>query len=189
MVRKNLKIKTIKTKKDKRRGVRKNRKACKKKLRFLGVNSAGLRSKLTSFKKVVLELRPSVFFIQETKFQDTGKLKLDNYIIYEYVRQKRDGGGGLALGCDKDLNPAWVREGNEMVEAISIEIYVKDIKIRCCNAYGSQENENVEKKEAFWKYLDEEVFEAKNSGAGFILHFDGNLWAGPEREHNYGLVL
>ena len=144
------------------------------------MNAAGLRSKLTSFKKVVAELRPSVFFIQETKFQDPGKFKLDNYIIYELVRQTRDGGGGLALGCDKDLNPAWVREGNDLVEAISIEICVRNMKIRCCNAYGSQENENVEKKEAFWTYLDEEVFEAENSGSAFILHFDGNLWAGPE---------
>ena len=112
-------------------------------MRFLGVNAAGLRSKLTSFYKVVSDLKPSVFFIKETKFQDIGKLKLQNYIIYEFVRQNRDGGGGLALGCDKDLNPAWVREGDDQVEAISVEICLKNMKIRCCNAYGCQENENV----------------------------------------------
>ena len=176
-LRKNLRISTNKKF---RRGIRKNRKPYKKNLRFLGVNSAGLKSKITSFRKVVSDLKPSVFFIQETKFQNTGKLKLENYIIYEFVRQNGDGGGGLALGCDKDLNPAWVREGNDQVEAISVEICLKNMKIRCCNAYGFQENEYVDKKDAFWTYLDEEVQEAENAGSGFLLHFDGNLWAGSE---------
>ena len=34
------------------------------------------------------------------------------------------------------------------------------------------------KKNDFWAYLDEEVSEAKESGAGLIIQFDGNLWAG-----------
>ena len=50
--------------------------------------------------------------------------------------------------------------------------------IRCCVAYGCQENEKIERKEQFWNYLDEEVSFAGDSGAGFVLHFDGNLWAG-----------
>ena len=37
-----------------------------------------------------------------------------------------------------------------------------------------------EKKIKFWTYLDEDVFMAKQEGAGFILQFDGNLWCGPE---------
>ena len=84
----------------------------------------------------------------------------------------------MALGCAKDLNPAWVREGNDQVEALSVDIFPKNMKIRCCVAYGPQENDNIEKKEAFWNYLDNEVSEAKKVGAGFILQFDGNLWAG-----------
>ena len=35
-----------------------------------------------------------------------------------------------------------------------------------------------EKKDAFWKYLDEEVEEATNTGAGLVIQCDGNLWAG-----------
>ena len=52
------------------------------------------------------------------------------------------------------------------------------MKIRCCVAYGPQENENIAKKEAFWNFLDNEVKEAVESESGFILQFDGNLWAG-----------
>ena len=54
----------------------------------------------------------------------------------------------------------------------------QDMKIRCCVAYGFQENAIVEKKTVFWDYLDEEVVRASKSGAGLVLHFDGNLWAG-----------
>ena len=146
-------------------------------MRFLGVNAAGIRSKFNTFKKVITELKPSLFFLEETKVKDVGKIKLENYIIFELVRQDR-GGGGLALGCDKDLNPVWVREGDDMVEALSVEIYLKEIKIRCCVAYGCQENDLIERKEAFWSYLDEEILQAEESESGFVLHFDGNLWPG-----------
>ena len=52
------------------------------------------------------------------------------------------------------------------------------MKIRCVVAYGPQENDLMVKKENFWNYLDEEVSSAWKDGSGFILQFDGNLWAG-----------
>ena len=167
----------IKQSKQKQRGKRKSKKSFSKNMRFLGVNSAGLRPKLMTFKKVLRELQPSVFFVEETKYKDVGKLKFPNYEVFELVRQGRDG-GGLALGCQRELQPCWVREGDDQVEALSVDIFVKNMKIRCCVAYGCQENELLERKEAFWKYLDEDVFLAEQAEAGFILHFDGNLWAG-----------
>ena len=36
--------------------------------------------------------------VEETKFKEVGKLKLENYVIFEKVRKSRDG-GGLAIGC------------------------------------------------------------------------------------------
>ena len=163
-----------------KRGKRKSRKSFQKSLRFLGVNSAGLRSKMLTFKKVINELKPSVFFLEETKFKESGKFKMDNYTIYELVRESRDGGGGLALGVINELQPAWVREGNDIVEALSVDISIKSMKIRCCVAYGCQESDRVERKEAFWAYLDEEIIFAEQAEAGFVLHFDGNLWAGKD---------
>ena len=89
--RKNIKI-ILKKKKSRNRGRRKSCKDISSSLRFLGVNSAGLKSKLFTFKKVLSELKPSVFFVEETKLKDTGKIKLDNYLIFELVRKSRDGG-------------------------------------------------------------------------------------------------
>ena len=48
----------------------------------MGVNSAGISSKLHCFKNVVKALQPSLFFIQETKLKRKGKLKLENFIFY-----------------------------------------------------------------------------------------------------------
>ena len=111
----------------------------------MGVNCAGLRPKLLTFKKVISELKPSAFFLQETKFNEVGKLKHKNHIIFEKVRKDRDG-GGLAFGCIPDLTPAFVREGEDSVEALSVQIFVKKLKIRCCLAYGCQETESNDKK-------------------------------------------
>ena len=84
------------------------------------------------------------------------------------------------MGCANELQPAWVREGDDQVEALSVDIFVKSMKIRCCVAYGCQETDLKERKDAFWNYLDIDVVEADNSESGFVLHFDGNLWAGEE---------
>ena len=46
---------------------RKSSKSFTKSLRLVGVNSAGLKSKLLTFRKVLAKLNPSVFFIEETK--------------------------------------------------------------------------------------------------------------------------
>ena len=58
--------------------------------------------------------------MEESKYKDAGRLKLDNYIIFELIRQTRDG-GGLALGCAKELQPVWLREGNNSVETMSVK--------------------------------------------------------------------
>ena len=77
MLRNQVRIKTKEVKKKNKRGKRKSRKTFKKSLRFLGVNSAGLGSKVLTFKKVIQELSPSVFFVEETKLKEAGKIKLD----------------------------------------------------------------------------------------------------------------
>ena len=135
---------------------------------------------MTSFKNILNELNPSVFFIEETKLKESGKIKLDNYDVFELVRESQNGGGGLAIGCCKELRAAWVKEGDDTVEALSVDIFVKNFKIRCCVAYGCQESDIEDRKNAFWEYLEEEVTLAEESEAGFVLHMDGNLWAGDD---------
>ena len=82
------------------------------------------------------------------------------------------------MGCDKALKPVWVREGDDEVEALSVNLFITNMKIRCVVVYGCQENQTSEKKNIFWKYLDEEVTIANNTESGLVLQFDANLWAG-----------
>ena len=86
------------------RGKRKCVKEYKRSLRLLGVNAAGLKCKFTSFKKVVSELKPSVFFVQETKMKYEGQINLgDEYIVYELLRKNDRNGGISPSGISKSL--------------------------------------------------------------------------------------
>ena len=179
-----------------RRARRKKAKSLQTSLRFLGVNANGLKPRMLTFKKVLKDLKPSVFFVEETKCKEEGELKVENYVIFEQTRESRDGGGGLAIGVVNELCPVLVRKGGEEVEAFSINISVRNMSIRCCIAYGCQETCNVKKKNAFWNFIEEEVISAWNAGSGFILHFDGNLWAGkklipgdPRPQNNNGKLF
>ena len=116
--------------------------------------------------------------MQETKVPQPGKIKIDGFIVYEHSRIDKEG-GGLALCVIKDLNPAFIRDGGELVEALTVNIHVKNITISCNTAYGPQESSLIEKKNAFWNYLQEECDRAKNEGHGFLLQGDLNSWVGP----------
>ena len=147
-------------------------------LHFIGINANGVKSKWGTFKKLIRELQPSVWSMQETKCNVKGQFKLNDYYVYELVREKK-GGGGLAIGALKDLKPVWIKEGNDEVEAITIEINVKKLAISFTVAYGPQENDQIERKTKFWDYLDEEVIRSSQDGKGFILQCDSNAWLGP----------
>ena len=85
---------------------------------MFGINSAGLLSKLHSFDKMLTDIQPAIFFIEESKLKRIGRIKTENsskYQIFELVR-KQSGGGGLAIGALHNLNPTWVGEGNDEVE-------------------------------------------------------------------------
>ena len=146
---------------------------------FGGVNPDGARGKWPTIQKAIRDSGASVWTMQETKCKVEGKLKLDGFLTYEHLRSKGEG-GGLAFMTRKDLNPAFVRDGGEGVEALTVDIHVDKMTISCTNAYGPQESDKIEKKSEFWKYLSEEATRASETGKGFILQGDLNSWLGPK---------
>ena len=168
-----------KTNRKGKRGKRKSVKSVEKNLIFGGVNPDGALSKITTIKKAIRETGSAVWTMQETKVSGPGKLKFDGYITYEHIRNHKEG-GGISLSALKDLNPAFVRDGGEEVEALTVNINLKQITISCNTGYGPQEYASVSKKNAFWKYFEEEYERAKNEGNGFILQGDLNSWLGPD---------
>ena len=71
---------------------------------ILGANAAGLLNKLESFYRNISTFNPGVVFIQESKSKRKGKIKLDNYTIFEKIR-KQTNGGGLLTAVHSSLKP------------------------------------------------------------------------------------
>ena len=99
--------------------------------------------------------------------------------IYEQIRSNKEG-GGVALCALKELNPAYVCDGGDEVEAITVDIHLKTMSISVTSAYGPQNSAPGTKKEAFWTYLTDQASRAKETGKGFILQGDLNAWLGSE---------
>ena len=107
----------------------------KKSFSIFSGNSNGLKSKLFSLDNIVSDLRPAVIGIQETHFQKNGQIKipsLKKYQVYEHLRNDKSG-GGLALCVINDLDPVWIRNGGNSVEAVTVCVEAgKGTKIRIC---------------------------------------------------------
>ena len=149
---------------------------------LFGVNASGISSKIHSFQKALHDLKPSIFFIQETKLgKNTKKIQFENYQIFELSRKKNKvSGGGLALGVHRDIPAVQVREGDDEVECLSVVVTVGELQFRTVAAYGPQLRDTREKKDNFWNYLDYEVLEADRQKMGVIIEMDSNCWAGQE---------
>ena len=92
-----------------------------------------------------------------------------------YLNRQCSQGGGLAIGVNRDFESTLIREGNDDLETISIQILAGKIPIRTVLAYGPQENSKKEKKSLFWEYLEEEVNQAELEEDGLVIQMDGNL--------------
>ena len=135
------------------------------------MNAAGLLCKIESFEKLLNDEEPSVFCLQETKLKKPNKIKTESakkFTIYE-LNRKNKGGGGLCIGVRKDLHPAWVAQGDDDVECLSVEVWVGDFPVRVVTGYGPQLGDNMEKKQKFWSFIEREARNAFDMGSGFIL--------------------
>ena len=81
------------------------------KLTIIGNNSAGLKGKLDSFKNLVKMLKPSVVMLQETKLYRKGTVLLDNFCIFEKVRETNEGGGLMTI-IHESLEPVFIPTKN-----------------------------------------------------------------------------
>ena len=82
------------------------------------------------------------------------------------------------MSARTELKPAFISDGGDEVEAITVEIHLKNIIVSVTSAYGPQESDHIEKKTKFWHYLSNEASKAKSYGKGYILQGDLNAWLG-----------
>ena len=156
---------------------------------FYANNCNKIGTKMESFNKVLSDLKPTIFCLEETKQKvNDPPIKCDNLINYQTFElrreiEKEDGGkglqgGGLAIGAVHNLKPVLTRRGDDNAECISISIKTLPMDILCVVGYGPQIGDNIDRKNMFWKYLEEEVETAKEHDFGLIIQIDSNSWAG-----------
>ena len=113
----------------------------------MGVNAAGLASKLDSFEYALKSLKAKLFFVQEVKQQHVGNTKTDylkNFQLFELVRTNQQvSGGGLMIGVDNDLKALQVRQGDDEVECVSVIVSVPGTDIRAVCGYRPQHRDSV----------------------------------------------
>ena len=154
------------------------------------INCNGLNSKWQSFDKIIHDLNPCAFFLQETKLptKQPFKSNTNEYVIFRLEREK-SGGGGLALGVIQDLNPILIRMGTDATEAIAVKVNINQFEIRLVVGYGAQESDGqaklfemsqVDRKLLLWDFLEVEVREAEHMEQGLIIQIDANSHLGPD---------
>ena len=62
---------------------------------------------------MIKDTKATVFFVQETKCDQTNTLKIECFIIFDKVRVDR-GGGGVAIAAKTELNPVLLSEATAL---------------------------------------------------------------------------
>ena len=138
----------FKNKRTNKRGKRKSAQKVMRSIILTGFNPNGFKSKLTTIKKLIRDTCSAVITMQETKCNQAGHIKLDGYFTYELTRSNKDG-GGVAISALKNLQPAFVSDGGDNAEAVTIDIHVRNMTISITSAYGPQESAEMDKKYKF----------------------------------------
>ena len=104
------------------------------------VNSAGIKCKLDSMNDILKRLKPQIWALQETKLKPNETLKCEaaNDFQIFYLNRQNSQGGGIAVGIDKNMESALVREGNDTIEALVVQVAVCQILVNIYSVHLQQ---------------------------------------------------
>ena len=161
-------------------------------LSILGANANGIRCKVDSLDENINIFMPSIITLQETKVLRKGTINLKGYQVFEALRACNDG-GGLLTAVDVSLNPHVITEDSEV---LTIQIKANSHNIRVINAYGPQEDDEINKILEFWEQIENEIIEAKNNSCFILIQLDANAKIGsqylrddPHKTSSNGLIM
>ena len=134
-------------------------------------NCNGANNKIEALKSQLKHTNATIFNLQETHFSRKGKIKIDNFQIYEAIRKKEH---GSMLGVHVSHKPVLISEYSELFELIVVQVEVGSKHIRIMSGYGPQENLDTDKRMPFFSVLEEEIVRAKVSNKSIIIQLDAN---------------
>ena len=86
-------------------------------------------------------IKPQIWMLQETKLKSNETIKCetkDDFQIF-YLNGQKSQGGGLALGIEKNIESTLIRDGDDEVKVISVQVLLGGIPVRLITGYGPQE--------------------------------------------------
>ena len=119
---------------------------------MFSANAGGLGKKIHSLKHELTETNSQIFTIQESHFRTKGRLKINDYMIFESIRKNKEKGGSL-LGIHNSLQPVLIEEYSDSFELIVAEIRVSGKEVRVMCGYGPQESWSSDEKMPFFVAL------------------------------------
>ena len=144
-----------------------------------GINCDGLSGKKDSLISNIEILRPSAFFVQETKYNRKGQFKLKDYEIFEFIRKSN--GGSILTGVHTNLSPVLVSDGSdEDLEILVVEGEISDRKCRFINGYAPQEYSKIDHRIQFFARIEQEVLMSLLNGCMVCIQMDANAKLGPD---------
>ena len=144
---------------------------------ILSANAQGLKAKIESLKNEIENLNVAIFTIQESHFVKKGKLQLNNFVTFEAIRKKHN--GGTIVGIHKSLDPMLIKDYDIEFELIVVEIKIHNKCIRIMSGYGPQETWSEAERLPFFKALEEEIVKAGLLVVSIIIEMDSNSKLGP----------
>ena len=174
---KSQKIKIQENKKKIKRGKKTKHKETYLNMFSLNVNS--LNKKIKSLKNELKRTNSSIFTLQETHYRTKGKVKIEDFEIFEAIRKHKEKGGTM-VGAHKALKPVLINEYDDPFEMIVIEINIGNKEIRIITGYGPQETWTPEERNPFFNALEQEIVKAEMAGKSIIIESDFNSKLGKE---------
>ena len=144
---------------------------------IISANAAQLKGKISSFKSELKKANAGIFTMQESHYVTKGKLKIEDFQIFEAIRRKAK--GGTIIGAHKGLNPCLIEEYDNDFELLVIEIKLTNKEIRIISGYGPQENWSENERMPFFLALEQEIIKAEIAGKSVIIEMDANSKLGP----------
>ena len=142
----------------------------------MGNNICGILSKKESLLSNLEKFKIGIFTLQETKLSHKGLIKIPSYVIFEVLRNGKEG-GSLMTGVHENLDPVFIFEDINL-EILVVQIKVANIAIRIINAYGPQEYSSHEKIISFYSTLDQVIQNAKFDECFIVCQLDSNAKVG-----------
>ena len=133
---------------------------------------------MESFKSEISNSKAAIFTIQESHFNKKGKLRLENFEVFEAIRKKQK--GGTIIGAHKGLDPVLIQEYSDDFELLVVEVKIRNKEIRIISGYGPQETWPDVERMPFFVALEQEISKAEMEGKSIIIEMDSNSKLGPD---------